>query len=138
MFWAYYIFCSYQKMLPDITESYLQWSLVRKKHHAVSPLCFLMWVIRSSCNLCSKVFLKNSDLRRHTKIHTGEKPYQCNFCLLAFLKYCDLERHLEPTQGKNLIHAIIVIKHSKNKVILNHIWEHISFMSTLYQNIISM
>ena len=36
------------------------------------------------CDVCQKCFVSSSDLKKHTRIHTGGKPYKCNFCPKRF------------------------------------------------------
>lgn len=45
------------------------------------------------CNYCSKEFKKPSDLVRHIRIHTHEKPYKCHQCYRSFAVKSTLTAH---------------------------------------------
>lgn len=47
-----------------------------------------------SCEICQRPFSRKYDLRRHFRIHTGDKPYSCPCCKKAFARTDALKRHL--------------------------------------------
>ncbi len=46
-----------------------------------------------SCEICGKVFSRREHLRKHTRIHTGEKPYKCRYCEKGFKQSSHLQTH---------------------------------------------
>lgn len=48
---------------------------------------------RHACKFCPKAFVTPSKLRRHERIHTGDKPYHCNHCKQRFTQRCGLKVH---------------------------------------------
>ncbi len=46
-----------------------------------------------SCNFCQKAFKLRGHLRRHLKVHSGEKPYKCRFCDRCFSQSCGVKSH---------------------------------------------
>ena len=46
------------------------------------------------CDVCEKVFAKPSDLTRHMRSHTKEKPYECDVCEKRFTLAGNLQTHM--------------------------------------------
>uniref|UniRef100_A0A8B9F9R2 Zinc finger protein 236 n=1 Tax=Amazona collaria TaxID=241587 RepID=A0A8B9F9R2_9PSIT len=54
------------------------------------------------CSYCPKSFKKPSDLVRHVRIHTGEKPYKCEECGKSFTVKSTLDCHVKTHTGQKL------------------------------------
>ena len=51
-------------------------------------------IYRPTCSLCNQVFLSQKDLRRHERIHTGERPFTCKICQRKFSRSDGLYVHI--------------------------------------------
>lgn len=45
------------------------------------------------CLYCEKWFKRKSDLKRHIRVHTGERPYACVYCPYRATQKGDLNKH---------------------------------------------
>ncbi|XP_013403911.1 zinc finger protein 236 isoform X2 [Lingula anatina] len=66
------------------------------KKHIIRKVNGVRW---HQCTYCSKEFKKPSDLVRHIRIHTHEKPYKCSQCYRSFAVKSTLTSHLKTHTG---------------------------------------
>ncbi|XP_055309908.1 zinc finger protein 660-like [Sitodiplosis mosellana] len=59
-----------------------------------------------TCDVCSRSFTQKSVLNRHKKIHSGEKTFVCSVCSKSFALKCTLNRHLL-THNDDLTHSCL-------------------------------
>ena len=67
---------------------------------AVNPNPSGINLSRLQCHICLKNFMQKSDLTRHLRIHTGEKPFECYLCPYRGNQSTHLKKHL------HLVHKI--------------------------------
>jgi len=48
-----------------------------------------------ACTMCSSAFKTSTDLRRHFRIHTQEKPFSCPHCPFSTAVKCNLTTHIK-------------------------------------------
>ena len=55
---------------------------------------------QKSCNICNKKFAKPSQLVRHMRVHTGERPFACLLCKKSFNQKNSLQTHMKKHTGE--------------------------------------
>lgn len=55
---------------------------------------------RFPCGVCGKSFVKQSNMKRHSRTHNGGRPFTCDACKRSFSRKADLERHSRIHSGE--------------------------------------
>ncbi len=45
------------------------------------------------CNFCGKMCKHKNDMKKHVRVHTGERPYKCEKCGISFTQKQLITRH---------------------------------------------
>lgn len=62
------------------------------------------------CDVCDKAFKRKAHLRRHYRLHTGERPYDCQWCGLTFARSEQRNQHIAKEHHQSHITCNICFK----------------------------
>ncbi|XP_011055241.1 PREDICTED: zinc finger protein 236-like isoform X2 [Acromyrmex echinatior] len=88
---------------PSVSEKVLMAAVAEKKSMDRADENIVKKEIKeytNKCKYCPKTFRKPSDLIRHIRTHTGERPYKCDHCNKSFAVKCTLDSHMKVHTGK--------------------------------------
>jgi uncharacterized Zn-finger protein len=64
-------------------------------------------VSSGKCNICFKEFSHAGNLRRHKKIHTGDRPFGCSYCFKKFSQRSHVSTHEKMHTGEKPFECVL-------------------------------
>ncbi|CAF3962230.1 unnamed protein product, partial [Rotaria sordida] len=65
-------------------------------------------------------FSKQTNLKNHLLIHTGQKPFQCQFCFKKFSLSCNLRSHIRTNHNEFPLDFSLSENQSSSSIVENH------------------
>ena len=84
---------------PKLPSKHVLYSGKFKNYHGYDKLSYtekkLLSRWKHKCQFCDRQFLSSNDLKRHIRVHTGDRPFQCHICSKAYTRNDHLRRHIK-------------------------------------------
>jgi len=87
---------NYSHIAPKLPGKYSQILSKLKTYHPLDYQAKQQSPKRThKCKFCDRVFLSNNDLKRHIRLHTGDRPFKCQECTKTYTRNDHLRRHMK-------------------------------------------